>query len=59
MWEYNRIEISVGSKHEIVEELNNLGEEDWELIHYGENKPEKFGDDWISVVIVKRLKNKS
>lgn len=56
MWEYNRFEIKHNNISELVNELNKLGAENWEIIYYVEKKPEKFGDHWISTILTKRLK---
>jgi hypothetical protein len=56
MWEYNRFEIKHKSVTELINELNKLGTENWEIIHYEEKKPEKFGDNWITLVLTKRNK---
>jgi len=56
MWEYNRFEFKYHLINELITELNKLGKEDWEIIYYQETKPPKFGDDWISIVLTKRLK---
>jgi len=56
MWEYNRFEFKYKLISELIDELNKIGKDNWEVIHYEENKPPKFGEDWISIVIVKRFK---
>jgi len=55
-YEYNRIKIEFALVNELLEELNTLGELEWEIIHYEEKKPEKFGDKYQVLVIVKRIK---
>lgn len=56
MWEYNRFELKVKTINELIIELNKLGAQDWEIIHYEEQKPKKFGDNYEIIIIVKRLK---
>ena len=56
MWEYNRFEFKFKIIKELIDELNKIGTENWEVIYYKETKPPKFGGDWITVIIVKRLK---
>jgi hypothetical protein len=56
MWEYNRFEVKYKSINELIEGLNKLGAENWEVFYYVEKKSEKFGDDSICTVITKRLK---
>jgi hypothetical protein len=56
MWEYNRFEFKLKGINELIDKLNRLGTDDWGIIYYQETKPPKFGEDWIIVVIVKRLK---
>ncbi len=56
MWEYRRVEFKFKSNNEINEELNKNGNDGWEAIYYYEIKPEKFGNDYTSIVIYKRLK---
>jgi hypothetical protein len=56
MWEYNRFEIKHSTINELIDELNKLGADNWEIIFYEEKKPEKFGDNWITTILVKRSK---
>ena len=55
-WEYDRIEIKFKLIKELVDELNKLGADGWEIIHYEEKKPKKFGDNYEVIIIVKQLK---
>ena len=41
---------------ELTEELNKWGREDWEVIHFEEEKPEKYGNEYNAKVLFKRLK---
>jgi len=56
MWEYDRVEIKHKSINEMLKELNRLGAENWEVFHYMEHKPEKFGGDYTTIVLLKRIK---
>jgi len=55
-WEYDRRKIEFGKTIDLVNELNALGADDWEIINYEEKKPEKFGGKYESIIIIKRLK---
>jgi hypothetical protein len=55
-WEYDRKKIEFGKEADLIEKLNTLGADGWEIIHYEEKKPEKFGGKYESIIIVKRLK---
>lgn len=55
-YEYDRIKIEFDKVIDLIGELNTLGANDWEIIHYEEKKPEKFGGNYESIIIVKRLK---
>ena len=55
-WEYDRHRIEFDKVMDLLKELNALGTDGWEIIHYQENKPEKFGEKHETIVIVKRLK---
>lgn len=56
MWEYNRFELKHKTINELIEKLNKLGVDNWEVVYYEEKKPEKFGDNWITTILVKRNK---
>ena len=55
-WEYDRKIIEFTTVKELVDELNALGIDGWEIINYEETKPKKFGEKRECIVIVKRLK---
>ena len=57
MWEYNRLDLSLHLIKDINEELNKLGEQDWEIVYYREDKPEKFGAPYKIKILLKRRKN--
>ncbi len=56
MWEYNRFVVEFNYSKELLDKLNKIGEQGWEIIYYQETKPPKFGDKWISTVLTKKLK---
>lgn len=56
MWEYERFEIKDNSTTGVVDKLNLIGADGWDIIYYEENKPQKFGDNWIIIILTKRLK---
>jgi len=55
-WEYDRQRIEFNKVMDLLDKLNALGADGWEIISYEEKKPEKFGDNYESIIIVKRLK---
>lgn len=55
-WIYDRKELKFETGTDIVEKLNELGNNGWEVINYKEVKPEKFDGKYECTVIVKRLK---
>jgi len=55
-WEYDRRKIEFNKVQSLLDELNTLGADGWEIISYEEKKPEKFGGKYESIIIVKRLK---
>ena len=55
-WEYDRHKIEFSAVMDLLKELNALGADGWEIIHYQETKPKKFGDKYETIIIVKRLK---
>ena len=56
MWEYDYIEFQYETKNELIEKLNQLGKENWEIIDFIEIEPKKFGEKFICKIIVKRKK---
>lgn len=56
MWEYCRFEFKTDTINELIIKLNKLGDENWEIIHYEEQKPKKFGEHYEIIIILKRLK---
>ena len=55
-WEYDRRKIEFDKVQSLLNELNTLGADGWEIISYEEKKPKKFGDNYESIVLFKRLK---
>ena len=56
-YEYDRIKIEFDKVQSLLDRMNELGADGWEVIHYEEKKPEKFGDKYESIVLFKRLKS--
>jgi hypothetical protein len=54
MWEYDRINVEFMIISELTEYMNRLGKNGWEIIHYNEEKPDKFGSSYKIILIVKR-----
>lgn len=57
MWEYKRVEYKLKHYGEIDTVLNIEGKNRWEIIHYYEQKPERFGMDFTLIILYKRKKN--
>jgi len=56
-WEYKSIDLKTTDKNILTEQLNELGSEGWEVVHYGETQPPKFGGEWKFNVLLKRQKS--
>ena len=56
MWEYNRLKIEFDKVQELLDELNTLGADGWEIVWYEETKPKKFGEKYESIVLFKKEK---
>ena len=56
IWEYDRRKIEFNKVMDLLTELNALGANGWEIIHYEETKPEKFGDKIETIIVIKRSK---
>ena len=56
MWEYKRIECKFKTNMELESELNKEGLDRWEVIYHNEIRPKKFGGDYLSTTLFKRLK---
>jgi len=57
MWEYDRKIIEFRTVKELLDELNTLGANGWEIINYEETKPKKFGEKRESIVLIKKEKS--
>ena len=53
-WEYDRKKIESDKIQNVLDELNVLGADGWEIISYEEKKPEKFGGKFECVVLIKK-----
>jgi len=56
MWQYKRVEYKFQNINELDTLLNKEGDDGWEIIHYQETKPIKFGSDYTLIVLYKRVK---
>ena len=56
MWDYKRVEYKFKNINEIETPLNKEGDDGWEIIYYRETKPEKFGEDYVSIVLFKKIR---
>ena len=57
MWEYNRIVIQYKNSTDLIEKLNILGNDNWEIISFDDKPPKKYGDFSECVILFKRIKN--
>lgn len=55
MWEYKRINYRFKIFNELIEKLNNEGQQGWEVVYYEETKPEQYGYEYETNVLYKRL----
>ena len=58
-WTYNRLKIEFNAVQELLDELNRLGADGWEVIHYEEKKPPKFGGKYESIVLLKKRRDEN
>jgi hypothetical protein len=56
MWEYNKIEFKYDSGEELTKELAKIGDCNWEIVNYIEERALVFGAGTKVTVIVKRTK---
>jgi len=56
-WIYDRLKIEFEKAQELLDKLNELGKDGWEIIHYEEKKPEKFGGKTESIILIKKEKS--
>jgi len=57
MWEYKRKDIRFKHYSELIDNLNEEGNNNWEIIYYLEEKPEKYGNDFYAKALFKRIKS--
>ena len=55
MWDYKRVDYKFSNISEIEKKLNDEGKDGWEIIYYHETKPAKFGDNYVSMVLYKKM----
>lgn len=53
-WQYKFEVIKTAKKNMLIQKLNELGSEGWEIVHYNENPPIKFGEEIIYNILLKR-----
>lgn len=60
MWEYKRINLYSKTPDEVMQIINELGEEGWEIIHYDEKGADSITEikEASYFIIMKRLKPK-
>lgn len=56
-WQYKTINKKHRNKNLLTEELNELGSQGWEVVHYNETPPDYFGGEWNFSVLLKRQKS--
>jgi hypothetical protein len=56
-WEYDREKIEFDYTKDLIDKLNELGNQGWEVIHYDETPPPKFGDRYEAIVLMKKQKS--
>ena len=56
MWEYKRIEYKFKNVNELDTQLNKEGDDGWEIIYYHETKPARFGEEYTSIVLYKKIR---
>ena len=56
MWEYSKIEFKYDSGEELTKELAKIGDSNWEIVNYLEERAVVFGAGTKVTVIVKRVK---
>jgi hypothetical protein len=56
MWEYKLIYIKYRLFQELVDELNKYGADNWDIVHYQEEKPEKYNSEYNAKILLKRPK---
>lgn len=54
MWEYQRLEFEINKLIDLNIKLTELGKNNWEVIYYNEIKPERFGNPYKIIILIKR-----
>lgn len=55
MWEYKRKDCKFRINSELVEALNIEGQDNWEVIHYQEEKRKEYDCETTAKILFKRL----
>lgn len=58
MWEYSKIEFKYDSGEELTKELAKIGDSNWEIVNYLEEKASVFGAGTKVIIMAKRIKEK-
>jgi len=56
MWEYDYKIFKFKMHSEVIEMLNDAGNDNWEIVNYDEENPSKFGDRFVAKILLKRIK---
>ena len=56
MWEYKRMVIEFNNCVELNDKLKIEGENNWEIVHYVENEPDKYNKCFVAKILLKRQK---
>jgi hypothetical protein len=54
MWEYERKDYKFRFDFDLIKFLNEKGKENWEIIYYKEELPEKYGIELTAKILFKR-----
>ena len=58
MWDYSNIEFKYDSGEELTKELAKIGDSNWEIVNYLEERANVFGAGTKVTVMAKRIKEK-
>ncbi len=56
MWEYNRFTKEIIKISDLIDFMNELGSNNWEIIYYNETKEKKINSPYIITIIAKKNK---
>ncbi|HPC09628.1 MAG TPA: hypothetical protein PLN85_00985 [archaeon] len=56
MWEYNRFTKEIIKISDLIDFMNELGSNNWEIIYYNETKEKKINSPYIITIIAKKIK---